>query len=180
MVPERFQDIVRLRRNSSLFLDWVLHSSAWIKSTTMRCWRHLVYMEDIDHVALRRAFLREVRQRGAFARKCSVIECDGHCERRLSSTRSTQHVYFRNESERRFIDMSLLKESKAECAHILMEIKMCERKVLSGFREHSSILVSTASVLFVLTIKSAKRCMFEPPGACSVRSECIFRGVSSD
>ena len=44
-----------------------------------------------------------VVERGRAARStranCSVIECDGYSERRLSSTRSTLHVYVRGESE---------------------------------------------------------------------------------
>ena len=39
---------------------------------------------------------------------------------------------------------------------------MCEKNVLSGFRVHSSITKSEASVLINLTIKSAKKLMFEP------------------
>ena len=58
----------------------------------------LVYAHlDVDHDALWRAFLHEVRQRGAFEPKCSEVECDGYSERMLSSTRSTKHVCFRDE-----------------------------------------------------------------------------------
>ena len=43
-----------------------------------------------------RASLFEVRQRGAYALNCSVTEYNGFSERKLSSTRSTQHVCVRN------------------------------------------------------------------------------------
>ena len=74
----------------------------------------LVFMENVDHDTVWRASLNEIRQRRAHAPNCSVNECDGHCERRLSSTRSTQHIYVRNECERLFIEMSMLREDKAE------------------------------------------------------------------
>ena len=87
--------------------------------------------------------MNEVRQQGAHAPNCYVIECDVYSERRLLSTRTTQHMYVRDGSERLFIEMSLMKDSKAECANCLrahsMVIKVCETSVLSGSRAHSSI-----------------------------------------
>ena len=68
------------------------------------------------------------------------------------------------------------KESKTECAIVLralpLEIQVCERNVLSGFRVESSIPESVASVLIDLMTKSAKKLMVEPPptvglGLCS-------------
>ena len=46
------------------------------------------------------------------APNCPVIECDGYSERRLLSTRGTQHVYVSDERGRLFIEMSLVMESK--------------------------------------------------------------------
>ena len=88
------------------------------------------------------ALLNEVRQQGAHSPNCCVTECDGYSERRLSSSRITQHVYVRNECERLFIEMSLMKESKAECAIVcahFQPIEVCERNALSGFRAHPNI-----------------------------------------
>ena len=51
-----------------------------------------------------------------------------------------------------------MKVSKAERATVCAQ---CERNVLSGFRAHSSIPKSVASVLFDLTTKSAKILMVE-------------------
>ena len=50
-------------------------------------------MEDVDHDALWLAVLNEVLQPGAHAPNCLMIECDGHIERKLSSTGSTQPVH---------------------------------------------------------------------------------------
>ena len=101
----------------------------------------------------------------------------GHIERRLSSTGRTQHVYVREEEWAVvYRDVVDGKESKTECAIVLrahpLEIEVCERNVLSGFRVHSSISKSEASVLIDLTIKSAKKLVVEPPatvvlGLCS-------------
>ena len=102
---------------------------------------------------------------GSSRANCLVIECDGYSERRLSSTRSTQHVYARDESGRLFIEMSLMKEGKTECAIVLrahsMVIEVCERTVLSGFRVHSNIIKSEASVLLGLTAKPAEKLMLD-------------------
>ena len=60
----------------------------------------------------------------------------------------------------------MAKKAKTECAIVLrahpLEIEVCERNVLSGFRVHSSIPKLEASVLVDLTIKSAKKLMVEP------------------
>ena len=66
----------------------------------------LICMEDVDHDVVWQAWWSEIWQQGAHAPNCS-FECDGYNERGLSSTRSPQHVYDRNESERLFIRMSL-------------------------------------------------------------------------
>ena len=58
---------------------------------------HSSAMEDADHDALWLALLNEVREPRAHAPNCSVIDCDGNIERKLSSTGSTQHVYVREE-----------------------------------------------------------------------------------
>ena len=87
----------------------IFHSSAWRKSTAMR----------------RGALLNEVRQRGAHAPNCSVIECDGYSEWWLSSTRSIQHVYVRGESGPLFVEMSLMrKNAEREIVQDVME-KRC-------------------------------------------------------
>jgi hypothetical protein len=138
---------------------------------------HSSSLEDVNHDALWLALLNEVRQPRAHAPNCSVIDCDGYIERKLSSTGSTQHVYVREEEwEVVYRDVIDGKESQTECAIVLrghpVEIEICERNVLSGFRVHSSIPKSEASVLIDLTIKSAKKLVVEPPatvglGLCS-------------
>ena len=52
-----------------------------------------------------------------------------------------------------------MEEGKSECAIVcahFQPIEVCDRNVLCGFRAHSGIPESEASVLFVLTTKSAK------------------------
>ena len=102
-------------------------------------------MEDVDHDALWRALSAWVWQRGAHALHCSVIECDEYCE-----------------SGRLFIEMSLMELGKTECAIILRALsadRSVRRNVLCEFRARSSFPESEASVLIVLTAKSAKKLM---------------------
>ena len=54
-------------------------------------------IEDVDHEALWLALLNEVRQPGAHALDCSVIDCDEYIERKLSTIEGTQHVYVKEE-----------------------------------------------------------------------------------
>ena len=68
----------------------------------------IICMENVDYDALLRALLNEVRLRGAHALNCSVTERGGYSERRISPTRSIQHVYVRDESGRLFIEVSLI------------------------------------------------------------------------
>ena len=110
----------------------------------------LICME--DHDALWRALLTEFRQRGALALDCFDL-------RQLEAYSTL------------FIEMSLTNVGKTEYAIILrarsMAIEVCERKVPSGFRAHSSISKSKASVLPDMTTKSAKKLMVEPPAIVS-------------
>ena len=123
---------------------------------------HSSSLEEVNHDVLWLALLNEVRQPGAHAPTCSVIDCDGYVERKLPSIGSTQHIYVSKEEWTVvYRDVVDGKESKTECAIILrahpLEIEVCERNVLSGFRVHSSIPKSEASVLIDLTTKSAKK-----------------------
>ena len=128
---------------------------------------HSSSLEEVNHDALWLALLNEVRQPGTHAPNCSVIDCDGYVERKLPLIGSTQHIYV-SEEEWTIVYRDVVdgKERETECTIVLraqpLEIEVCERNVLSGFRVHSSIPKSEASVLIDLTIKSAKKLMFEP------------------
>ena len=86
MVSNNFQEVVNVAQKLDDTVQPVIelgfHSSA---------------MEDVDHDTLWLALLNEVRQPGAHAPNCLVIDCGGYIERKLSSTGSTQHVYVREE-----------------------------------------------------------------------------------
>ena len=98
----------------------------------------LVCMENINHDAKWRFV--EQGPSAKSTRAELLGEFDGHCERRLSSTRNTQHVYVRNESERLFIGMSFLKDSKADCAifceHFLWRSR-CAKGMVSAVSERT-------------------------------------------
>ena len=133
--------------------------------------------QQVDHEALWLVWLNEVRLPGAHAPKCSVTDRDKYIERKLSSMGNTPHVYVKEE-EWEFGCRVVInrKESETECAIILrghpLEIEVCERTVRSGFRLHSRIAKSEASVLIEFTIKSIRKMVVEPPvtaglGFCS-------------
>ena len=63
---------------------------------------------DVDHETLLLALVSEDRQPGAHALNCSLPECDGHIGGKLSSMGRTQHVCVREESDRLFIEMSMM------------------------------------------------------------------------
>ena len=115
-----------------------------------------------------------------------MIDYDRYIERKLSSTGSTQHFYVKEEEwtvvYRDDVDG---KENKTECAIVLhahtLEIEVCERNVLNGFRVHSSIPKSETSVLIDLTTKSAKNLVVQPPAmvGLGLRSAAIHH-VSYD
>ena len=95
-------------------------------------------------------------RRGGFLGR--VRQQDGYGERWLD----TERVYQICECT---VVWRVVKEAKAECAIVLRTpgvINVCERNVPSGFRAHSSIPKSEASVLLDTT-KSAKKWMVEPP-----------------
>ena len=58
---------------------------------------HSSSLEEVNHDVLWQALLNEVRQPGAHAPTCSVIDCDGYVERKLPSIGSTQHIYVSKE-----------------------------------------------------------------------------------
>ena len=128
---------------------------------------HSSSLEEVNHNELWLALLNEVRQAGTHAPNCSVIDYDGYVERKLPLIGSTQHIYV-SEEEWTVVYRNVVdgKASKTECAIVLrthpLEIEVCERNVLSGFRVHSSIPKSEGSVLIDLTIKAAKKLMVEP------------------
>ena len=88
-----------------------------------------------------------------------MIDYDRYTEKKLSSTGSTQHVYVKEE-EWTVIHRDVVDEKKTQCAIVLhaqtLEIEVCERNVLNGFRVHKS----EVSVLIDLTTKSAKTWWF--------------------
>ena len=102
---------------------------------------HSSSLVEVNHDVLWLALLNEVRQPGAHAPTCSVIDCDGYVERKLPSIGSTQHTYVSKEEWT--VAYRDVVDAKTECAIILrahpLEIEVCERNVLSGFRVHSSI-----------------------------------------
>ena len=59
-------------------------------------------------------------------------------------------------------------------------IEVCERNVLSGFRAHSGIPKSEASVLLDMTTRSAKVLMVEPPAVGLGLSSAATHDVSYD
>ena len=71
---------------------------------------HSSSLEEVNHDVLWLALLNEVRQPGAHAPTCSVIDCDGYVERKLPSIGSTQHIYVSRKSGRLFIEMSLMEK----------------------------------------------------------------------
>ena len=133
---------------------------------------HSSAIEDVDHDAFWLALLNEVRR--------SVIDYDRYIEKKLSSTGSTQHVYVKEE-EWTVIYRDVVDEKKTQCAIVLhahtLEIEMCERNVLNGFRVHKS----EVSVLIDLTTKSAQNLVVQPPARVrlSLRSADIHH-VSYD
>ena len=73
-------------------------------------------MEIVDHDALWRVSLDEVRRRGALAPNCSVIECDEHIVRKLASCKHTARLRLGDwvESGRLFVEMLLMAAAAAE------------------------------------------------------------------
>ena len=68
-------------------------------------------MEDVDHDALWRALLIGVWQRGAHTLNCSVTECVGKVNLKHTD------VFVKDESERSFIEMSLVELGNIERAN---------------------------------------------------------------
>merc|ERR1712136_735327 len=120
VVSKSFQEVVKVAQKLESKVQPVIglgfHSSA---------------MEDVDHDALWLAVLNEVRQPGAHAPNCSVTECDGYIERKLSSTGTTQHVYVREEEWAVvYRDVVDGKESKTECgSHVKRVLTRSDGKV---------------------------------------------------
>ena len=136
--------------------------------------------------------LIKVAQPGAHTPNCSVTDCGGYIERKLSSMVSTLHVYVKDEQgesvygvviegkesettqhvreeEWKFVSRGVIvgRDIQSRCATILrrhsLELEVCERNVRCGFRQHSSMAKAEASHLINATIKSAKNLVVEPP-----------------
>ena len=124
---------------------------------------HTSTIKDIDHDALWLALLNEVRQPGAHAPNRSVTDSDAYNGRKLSSIGSTQHVNVRKkELEGCSLEMSLMEKIAEPNAPYIVrrhsfEMEVCERDVRCGFRQHSSIAISEAAVLFDLRIKFVRK-----------------------
>ena len=90
-------------------------------------------VEDIDHEALWLPPVNVVCRSGAHTPNCSVTDRDEYIERKLLSTRSTQHVHVREEEwevgDRGVADG---KEMNTECAVVLRQ-SVQNRNVLYGF-----------------------------------------------
>ena len=112
----------------------------------------------------------------AHAPNCTVIECDEFIVERLSSTGSTQHVCDREKVWVICRDVVEGKECQSECAIVCAHFvgdRGARRKCAHGFRVHSSIAKSEASVLIDQASKSAKELIVELPatvelGLCPV------------
>ena len=105
---------------------------------------HSSAIEDVDHDAFVAGLLSEVKRAGAHAPNCSVTDCDGCIERKLSSNGNTPHISVKEEDREAVLRVAVDgTESQTERAFAVrgypLEVVVCERNLLSGFLMDSCI-----------------------------------------
>ena len=113
----------------------------------------IICMENVDHDAVCGLRWTRVQQRDAPNRSATV--CVGAWANAFVNG-STHYVYVRNESERLFIEMSLMKESKAECA--MVRALSSAKGMCSAVSEYTQASSETSVLLDLTTIPLRNWC----------------------